>query len=182
MKTWCLVLVLAGLAGCASLSEEQCRQAGATSWEGVGLADGQDGREADQRLEMHRDACGKIGIAPDRAAYMKGWSRGVLDYCTPDRAYSIGLSGFNGNDRLCPGNTGHLFRANIQLGQRVHHLKREIERTQDEIRDFEKKLSDKNLDRDTKLDLQSRIRQRDRELSHLRQLLIEAQSIPLIRQ
>jgi predicted RNase H-like nuclease (RuvC/YqgF family) len=82
---------------------------------------------------------------------------------------------------VCPGNTGILFEENVQLGLRVYNLKREISQTEDEIRDFQKKLDNKNLDRETSRDLHAKLRHRDEALTRLRVLLIEAQSIPVIR-
>jgi hypothetical protein len=181
MKLWLLMALMVLLTGCASMSEQECLDAGASSWEGVGIADGQDGWSPDQRLEMHREACSEVGVRPDRKTYMKGWTRGVLDYCTPDRGYSVGLYGSSGNSSVCPGNTGILFEENVQLGLRVYNLKREISQTEDEIRDFQKKLDNKNLDRETSRDLHAKLRHRDEALTRLRVLLIEAQSIPVIR-
>jgi len=181
MKQWLLCLPMALLAGCATLSEDQCRKAGATSWEGVGRADGQEGRDADYRLELHREACSKIGILPDRVTYMKGWNRGVLDYCTPDSGYAAGLSGSSGNDKICPGDSARLFRANVQLGRRVHELKAEINRVQEKIRELEKKLDDKNLERDARQDLRTNIRHRNDDLAQLKLSLIQAEAIPIIR-
>jgi hypothetical protein len=45
------------------------------------------------RLEDHRKACGKIGVAPDARAWLDGWVAGKTRYCTPLEAWRQGLDG-----------------------------------------------------------------------------------------
>jgi hypothetical protein len=178
---WLLLIAAVGLSGCASMSKEQCLEASATSWEHIGWTDGSDGWDPDQRLAMHREACQEVSILPDRTTYMRGWNSGVLEYCTPDRSYSVGLYGSSGNSRVCPPETRGLFDDNVDLGLRVYNLKNQINSLASEIHSYEKRLGDKTLDRETRRDLHEKVRNRDRELIHLRMLLNEAQSIPIIR-
>ena len=178
---WFLFVATVGLSGCASMTKEQCLQASATSWEHIGRVDGSDGWDPDQRLAMHSEACQEVHVLPDRKTYMRGWSNGVLEYCTTDRGYAVGLSGSSGNSRICPPETRGLFDDNVDLGLRVHDLRNQIHSLDSEIDDYESRLKDPKLDRETRHDLHERIRNRDRELTHLRMLLSEAQSIPVIR-
>lgn len=181
MQLWLLIMVLVSLTGCASLSKQECLDASATSWEGIGFVDGHDGYNPDRRLAQHYEACSKVGVSPDRTTYMAGWSRGILEYCTPDRGYAIGLSGSSGNPELCPAESGAIFQDNVQLGLRVYEVKREMDSIYHEIEDLEERLDDKRLDKQARRDIRERIRHRDDEMSHLRWQLMEAQSIPLIR-
>lgn len=181
MKLWFFFLLLASLSGCATLSDRECLDAGATSWEGIGWADGRDGYHPDRRLNMHYEACSKVGISPDRNSYMAGWSRGILEYCTPERGYAVGLSGAGGNPELCPDGTGIIFQANVQLGLRVYEVKREMDLLYSEIEALERRLNDRNLDRYARRDIRERLRHYDEEMFHLRWQLIDVQSIPLIR-
>lgn len=182
MKIRCLLLMsMSVLAGCVSMSETECRNANAATWESIGQEDGQDGQTPERRLAQHREACAKVGVTPDRDRYLQGWSRGIVDYCTPERAYAVGLDGSSGNDAMCPGDSSRLFRLNAQLGRQVHDLKDDISRLQDEIRGMEKKLENPQLDRDARADLRAKIRHRDEELSRLRPLLVEMQMRPLVR-
>lgn len=178
---WLLVVVTVGLSGCASMTKEQCLEASTTSWERIGWVDGRDGYDPDQRLAMHSEACKEVRVIPDRQTYIRGWSSGVVEYCTPDRGYAEGLNGSSGNSRVCPPETRGLFDDNVELGLRVHDLRGQIRSLASEIDGYESRLRDPNLDRETMRDLHARIRHRDRELTHLRMLLNEAQSIPIIR-
>ena len=182
MKTlWLLLMLMLGLTGCASMTKEECLEANATSWERVGFIDGQDGWDPDQRLAMHREACQEVRIQPDRNTYMRGWHNGVVDYCTPDKGYSVGFSGSSGNPRICPPQTRGLFEDNVELGLRIYTLRNQISSLDSEIDGYERRLRDPQLDHETRRDLHSRIRHRDEELTHLRILLNEAQAEPVIR-
>jgi len=178
---WLLLVASVALSGCASMTKEQCLEAGASSWERIGWNDGRDGWDPDQRLAMHSEACQEVHVLPDRKTYMHGWSNGVIEYCTPDRGYAVGLGGSSGNSRVCPPETRGLFDYNVDLGLRVYNLRNQINSLDSEIDGYENRLRDPKLDRETRHDLHERIRNRDRELTHLRMLLNEAQSIPVIR-
>ncbi len=107
-----MMAVLIGLAGCSSLSEQQCRDADKGSWESIGRADARGGWDAAQRLEMHRSACSPHGIAPQMDAYMKGWNLGVPEYCVAAKGYEAGREGSAGNPAICPAS----LRASFQEG------------------------------------------------------------------
>ena len=181
MQLWLVVLILMSLSGCASLSERECLEADATSWERIGYEDGFNGYHPDRRLNQHSEACGELGVLPQRETYMAGWSRGVREYCLPERAYQVGLSGSRGNPGICPDGTDFLFRENVELGLLIHELRREMDSVYHEIEDLERKLDDSKLDKRARRDLRDRIRYRDDQLSDLRWRLMEAQSAPLIR-
>lgn len=176
-----LLTTAALLTGCATMSKEQCLEAGATSWEHIGYVDGGDGHEPDSRLAMHRDACKEVRIIPDRNSYMVGWRNGLVNYCTPEKAYEVGRSGYSSNSRLCPPEIRNLFEDNVDLGRRVYSLRMELSSLESEIDGYENTLRDKKLSNETRRDLHAKIRNRDRELSHLRMLLREAEAEPLIR-
>lgn len=181
MRLWLLLAAVALLTGCATLSKQECLDAGATSWEGIGWVDGREGYDPERRLGQHYEACSKVGVSPDRNTYMAGWSRGILEYCTPERGYAVGLSGSRGNPELCPDATGSIFQDNVELGLRIYELKREMDSLYYEIENLEKRLDDKNLDKHVRRDIRERIRRLDHDMSHLRWQLNEAQAIPVIR-
>lgn len=63
MRTQRVLLALAaitGLAGCASMSESECRVA---DWGRVGYTDGARG-DSESRVAAYTEDCGKIGITP----------------------------------------------------------------------------------------------------------------------
>lgn len=70
----CLSLLLAG---CASLSEKECKRG---DWSAIGQKDGERGLSL-SRLESHQKACGEYGINPDKVSYERGHGAGAKIYC-----------------------------------------------------------------------------------------------------
>ena len=77
------------LAGCATLSERECRD---QDWYGIGADDGFDGALA-STIEDHRKACTEYGIEPDAEQYEVGRRDGLKQYCTVTRGFDIGRKG-----------------------------------------------------------------------------------------
>ena len=123
------------LAACATLSEDQCRNA---DWEAIGREDGANGRTPDF-IEKHAKACNQYGIAPVRAEWEKGRQAGLPLYCQPARAWEEGADGHRLSP-VCPA-TGleELERANFRgltyhrIGQDIDEAEREITRINAEI-------------------------------------------------
>jgi len=87
-----LILVLAApllASGCASISKKDCI---AGDWAGLGYGDGAAGRST-TRFADHVKACAKVAVMPDEAQYRRAFERGLLEYCTPEKAYSEGRNG-----------------------------------------------------------------------------------------
>ncbi|MDA9557513.1 DUF2799 domain-containing protein [Vibrio sp.] len=84
MKYIVLTLVLLGLSGC-SQSLEKMAQDG--DWYEIGYQDGVRGRTERSFKELD-----KLGNA-DVSSYSKGYGEGMTEYCNPNAAYQIGLSG-----------------------------------------------------------------------------------------
>ena len=74
----CLVL-----AGCASMSPEECLQA---NWEEVGYNDAVEGF-AVSRAADHREACADTGVSVDFELYRHGHSLGLPYYCTRETGF-----------------------------------------------------------------------------------------------
>lgn len=66
------------LAGCATLSKDQCLMG---DWYDIGIQDGAEGYSP-SRLAQHQEACAEFRVRPDRGAYQAGWDRGIGEYCT----------------------------------------------------------------------------------------------------
>ncbi len=90
---WLILL----LSGCATLSKQECLQ---SNWEIIGQNDGANGRPLNY-LDQHRQACSEYRISPDAMAYERGRNRGLLNYCTESRGYSVGASAIE-FDEVCP--------------------------------------------------------------------------------
>lgn len=176
-----LLTTAALLGGCATMTKEECLEANATSWEHVGYVDGGNGHDPDSYLALHHDACKEVRVFPDRNSYMVGWRKGLVNYCTPEKAYEVGRNGYSSNSRFCPAQIRDLFEDNVDLGRRVYNLRMELSSLESEIDGYENALRDVKLSNEARRDLHAKIRNRDRELSHLRMLLREAEAEPLIR-
>lgn len=116
MISLALAGAVAGLvAGCASLSEDQCRQG---DWASIGQADGYAGY-AMTRLQDHTEACRKVGITPDAAAYSRGRQAGLRGYCTVSRGFTEGRLG-NSYAGVCPPDLAPAFMAAYNDGRVVN--------------------------------------------------------------
>src|SRR5687768_11127744 len=124
-KTW---LVVAFLAGCASLDKDECRSA---DWYAIGLEDGARGR-AVERLGDHRRACAGHGVAPQTERYLAGRNEGLKSFCTFARGHSQGRAG-QGYAGSRPYGSAGRFLAGYQRGREVHELNRRLDETRREI-------------------------------------------------
>jgi hypothetical protein len=88
-KTICMALLLLGLNGCASMSNEECATG---DWAAIGYEDGARGYTT-ERITDRRKACAKHGVTLDFAAYQSGREQGLVEYCQPGRGFSVGSNG-----------------------------------------------------------------------------------------
>ncbi|MDZ4761140.1 MAG: DUF2799 domain-containing protein [Alphaproteobacteria bacterium] len=86
MKKRSMVVALAALSGCATMSADQCASA---DWSALGMKDGNSG-ETLKMADNREAACAKAGVTIDRVAYTSGRSQGLVKYCTPAHAFEIG--------------------------------------------------------------------------------------------
>ncbi|GEM74151.1 hypothetical protein VSA01S_02630 [Vibrio sagamiensis NBRC 104589] len=84
IKKKMLSLLLLSLSGCVSTTEELIK---AGDWYQVGYQDGVVGRPARTVKELSR--LGQV----QQGDYDQGYLKGVTEYCNPEFAYQIGLSG-----------------------------------------------------------------------------------------
>ena len=141
MRVLYSLILLIPLTACASLSEDECR---AGDWATIGFEDGAQGRDA-AYVGEHREACAEYGIAPDLNAWLAGRERGLLSYCTVDRAYSLGRSG-RPVANVCPATLTRQLDAANYRGQEYRRLSDEIRALEREIDEYEDGLA--ALDRD----------------------------------
>ena len=172
--TWLLAGLFMLQAGCASLSETECRQG---DWRAIGAEDGRDGR-ALAHLDEHREACREYGIAPDEPTYLVGRDEGLRSYCTAGNGFRVGSAG-SSYEGVCPplleGAFLHAFedgrelhglrRAVEETGTRIDSNERELRQVEDELRYLERVVSeteDGNRRRDLVRDLRRLAEQRGR--------------------
>lgn len=110
-----MIMIIAVLSGCASMSKDECLNA---NWVSVGYNDGSRGIHY-ERLNKHRQSCGKHEIFPDEDAYMTGWNQGIRSYCTTDRGYQAGRAG-RAYSNICPADVEPAFLSGWQQGIRQY--------------------------------------------------------------
>jgi len=112
-----VALAVAGLSGCAGMSEQECL---VTDWRSVGFEDGAAGR-AETAIGNYRQACGQHGVAPNLDQYRQGHAEGVEVYCRPGRGFDVGRRGgrYQG---VCPADVEPEFLAAFSEGRQLYEL------------------------------------------------------------
>lgn len=144
-----MVLVIAALSGCASMSSEECAN---SDWVAVGYEDGSRGATSD-KFGTRRKACAKHGITADFQAYQQGRSEGLVEFCQPSRGYNLGVNGgtYHGVcdvameeeflDAYRVGYELHSLRSNVSnANSKIYYKEAELERIKDKIRATEADL------------------------------------------
>jgi hypothetical protein len=115
--------VAAAMAGCASMTPEQCRHA---DWRQIGYADGAQGLSG-ARIDDHAKACAEVGIRPNLDEYLRGRSQGLFSYCQPENGFAIGRRGENENAADCPASMRFAFLDQYRHGQEIHLIESDLE-------------------------------------------------------
>ncbi|MBV5316513.1 MAG: DUF2799 domain-containing protein [Desulfobulbaceae bacterium] len=157
------VLAALLLAGCATLSREQCQRG---DWFGLGITDGQNGQPA-SRLDQHSRACSEHGIHVDNQQYLNGRAQGLQDYCQIENAFDSGLEGRR-YQQVCPPSIDAAFERYNRAAYEVYQIRKELEQVDDRIRDNEHRLWDKDLSDDNRRRIRSTLRDLDRQRDRVR--------------
>lgn len=129
------VLIAALVAGCATLSENECLVA---DWRALGYTDGSNGATP-ARFDQYRRDCAEFGVVPDLDAWRAGHAEGLELFCRPDRAYQLGRSG-SPLPPVCPeSRLADLADAWAQ-GQRWQAVSRVVAELEEAIEDVERTL------------------------------------------
>jgi len=129
-------LALLSLVGaCASLTPEQCTNG---DWRSIGYNDGVRGR-LESYISRHFDACEKVGVVPDTAAWLSGRAAGLPLYCTPQNAYNVGRSGRDLSP-VCPASQQNSLYQSWDWGQEYYILTQEISDLEDEQQEIERRI------------------------------------------
>ena len=113
------------LAGCATMNEEECRNA---DWTLIGFEDGSNGKSQSVIGDYRKD-CAKTNVVPDLKAYQQGHAQGVRQYCVKNRGYQVGVSGVTYNN-VCPPDLEPDFIAAYRLGLELYSIRRDINNLQ----------------------------------------------------
>jgi len=130
-----LMLLVAGLGGCASMSSEECMS---SDWSAVGYEDGARGFTSDQ-FGNHRKACAKHGVTADFAAYQQGRNAGLVEFCQPGRGFSYGAAGgrYNG---VCAADLEPEFLDGYRAGQQLYALRANLNSANSQIYAHEQEI------------------------------------------
>lgn len=142
LRVFAALTLLSSLAGCATLSEDECR---AANWEDIGIRDGANGRNEEYLIE-HSTACAKVNVVPDRGAWLHGREKGLERYCVPQRMYSIGEYGGSYDAGTCRNFDQDRLAHAYERGRDVHRLSGELGAIDSEIRDVRSRLEKKDLE------------------------------------
>lgn len=124
------VTMLALLAGCASVSREECL---AGDWTRIGERDGLQGLVPDAILARHDSACARVDVTPDRSLWQQGYAQGLARYCTPLGGLEAGRAGRIYRD-VCPTASEPRFLQGFELGRAAH-------RAEERVRNIEREIS-----------------------------------------
>lgn len=138
-----LLLGLLGtvLAGCASLSNEECLNA---DWKIIGFEDGAKGKP-ESTIGAHRKACAKVNITPDLGLYQRGHREGARKYCVINTAYPLGANG-GAYYNICPPDLEPDFLRAYRAGQDLYAITRQINSIQSNIDGFDDDIHELQAD------------------------------------
>lgn len=176
------LLAAFALAGCASMSKDECLTA---DWRTVGFHDAAAGRAA-ETLDDHRKACAEYGVAPDLDRYLDGRTAGLTEYCRASRGYQEGIAG-RSYGGVCPATLEADFKSGYDAGRRMFVVEERVREQERQLADRERRLKstrkkidaaqsviltsqDANVRARALVDLQSRNRDRsdlEREIDYL---------------
>ena len=124
VRLMCLLAWTMGIAGCASLTPEQCMHA---DWHQIGFSDGTQGLPG-SRIDDHAKACAEQGIRPNLDEYLKGRAQGLYSYCQPENGFQVGRRGDDQNAADCPAYMKSAFLDQYWRGHQIHEIENELAR------------------------------------------------------
>lgn len=132
-----LSLLVIGLAGCATMSGDECAT---NDWTAVGYEDGSRGYTS-ERFGKHRKACAKHGITADFEAYQQGRGQGLVEFCQPGRGFNLGVNGgqYNG---VCSVELEADFLDAYRVGQQLYTLRSKVSSANTQIHNKKHELED----------------------------------------
>lgn len=161
-KSGFILIMTIILIACASMTEQECREA---DWRAIGMRDGLSG-ETVQKIDDHKKACGKIGIFPNESLWLDGRVQGISTYCTANGAWNAGLANrvYKG---VCINHDESTFLRYHNAGLAVWRAQYEISKNRDQIVRLDAELRKATKDEDRKRlqdDISRHERERDRQI------------------
>ena len=135
MRKWTLPLLpLIVLAGCTSVSKNECLQA---DWYGIGYKHGADGTEYRDGIDA-LSQCSEYGVNADIAKYKVGYDQGLATYCEPENGFTLGMQGASYNG-VC---NSTAFRKAWQEGNDRYQVQQRLSYIDNRIDDIDRRLKD----------------------------------------
>jgi hypothetical protein len=169
-----LLMVAVLLAGCATLSEDQCRRA---EWGEIGRRDGADGQRLD-RLDEHAKACAKVGVVPDAPLWRAGRDDGLRSYCTAPKGREVGARG-GSYSGVCEGAGEQAFQRGFSVGRQIRDLNQLLASNQSERQRALNRLAQKEVPDAERRQLRARLISLDVDADRLRRLIATAERQPI---
>lgn len=141
-----MLLIALALAGCATMSPEECRFA---NWSDVGQRDGLEGQPL-TLLNARITDCTEAGVRVDGNAYLKGREDGLKTYCRLENAVVVGLNGGR-YEGVCPAQIDAEFRRRFEVGHNVYASQAEVARLDSRMQSLEQRLRRLDHDEDKRL-------------------------------
>lgn len=168
-----LLAVLVLLAGCESMSKQECQVA---DWQRVGFKDGASG-DSERRLAAYTEDCGEAGIKPDAQAYRRGWDSGIQRFCTAANGWREGIQGHSGKNAVCQAQPGYeAFSRYLDAGLMVYRTSEQMRQNDYEINRLQKRLEAGGSDEEKKR-IRESLRDLDRQQFYLRATLAQQQML-----
>ena len=136
-----ILAAMAALAGCNSMSAQECL---ATDWRTVGYEDGVNGFAGD-RIGRYRNACSEHGVTPNLGEYQSGRDQGLQEFCKPVNGFRVGARG-GAYGGVCPADLDESFVDAYQSGRQLYTLRSRVSSTHGEIYSMRAELD--QIDRD----------------------------------
>lgn len=130
-----MLTLLLTIAGCASLSKQECQQA---DWYLIGVEDGARGYDI-EHIGRHREACARVEVVPDIERYRAGLAEGHSRYCTEQKGYAVGASGGQ-HQNVCTGEMAAVFNTAYSHGREYYRLKQAVTDLEGQLEDYHQSL------------------------------------------
>lgn len=154
------------MAGCSTLSKEQCEMG---DWHEIGRVDGTKGQTM-ERFQKHVKACGEFGVTPSREVYSKGRSVGLTTFCTPENGMSIGRNGTTYKN-VCPANLERAFLKKYKIGKEMYGIESQMKQIDYDIESIDTQFDNAKLSRSDRSRLRGDQRRLEREKGRLQKRL-----------
>lgn len=132
-----LALAITGISGCATMSADECAN---SDWTAVGFEDGASGYPS-SRFGDHRKACAKHGITAEFQVYQDGREQGLVEYCQPNRGFSVGSAGGQYNS-VCASHLEPGFLNGYNAGYQLYSLRSDVKKISAQIHAKEHELDE----------------------------------------